>query len=126
MTRHNFTVKQQRQMAARSGGICEAGKGETEAMYGMESGETCLAKAIEFDHVVADKLKGTKPKSIDEGLHVCGFHHNNKTQDHDMPKIRKVNRINDKSQGIRPNYRPIPGSKASGVRKRMNGQVEWR
>ena len=124
--RHNFTVKQQRAMAERSGGICEAGKFETWAMYGMQEGQTCQSKGQEFDHVVADALRRTKPQSIDEGLHVCCFHHDHKTQEHDMPKILKAKRLDDRSQGIRRQYRPILGSKASGYRIRMNGTVEKR
>lgn len=122
--RNNFTVKQQKGMRDRSGGVCEAGKGETEKFYGMAPGDKCTRKATAFDHVTADALKRSKILSIDEGLHVCGVHHHIKTQTHDMPKIRKAVRIDDKSAGVKRRSRPIAGSKASGIRKRMNGNVE--
>ena len=105
--RHNFTMKQQRAMAERSGGICEAGKDGTEDFYGMEPGETCSEPAKEFDHVIADALKRTKIASIDEGLHVCVGHHCTKTHEHDRPMIRKAKRVREKNQGIRPYSRPI-------------------
>lgn len=127
MTRHNFTVRQQKDMDTRSGGICEAGKGGTEAFYGMASGETCQRKATAFDHVTADALKRTKPQSIDEGLHVCGLHHQIKTQGHDMPKIRKAQRIEQKAKGIKSrSHRPMQGSKLSRFKKSFSGKVTKR
>jgi hypothetical protein len=124
MTRNNFTLTQQKDMRKRSNDVCEAGKWETEAFYGMAPGETCQHSAEAFDHVTADQLKRTKIQSIDEGLHVCGVHHHIKTQSHDMPKIRKAKRIDAERHGVKRPSRPIPGSKASGIRKRMNGNVE--
>ena len=39
--------------------------------------------------------------------------------------IAKSNRVRERHLGIkRASSRPLPGSKASGIRKRMNGQVE--
>jgi hypothetical protein len=107
--RHNFTKKQMREMRQRSQDICEAGMGGTEHFYGMATGETCERKAVAFDHVVADALKREKPQSIDEGRHVCGEHHHDKTQKHDMPKIRKAKRTDEALVGIpkRRNSRPI-------------------
>jgi len=124
--RHNFTVTQQKDMRKRSQDICEAGKWETEAFYGMAPGETCKRPAEAFDHVTADALKRTKIQSIDEGLHVCGVHHHIKTQSHDMPKIRKAKRIDDERHGVKAQSRPIPGSKASGWKKSFSGEVTRR
>ncbi len=100
MTRHNFSKAQMRAMRERSGDVCEAGKFGTEAMYGMKPGETCDAKAQEFDHVTADALKRTKIKGIDEGLHTCKPHHKHKTHTHDIPKINKAKRIDEARAGI--------------------------
>ena len=124
--RHNFTIKQQKAMRERSGGICEAGKMETEPFYGMATGETCHHEAEAFDHVTADALKRSKIQSIDEGPHVCLIHHKIKTKSHDMPKIRKATRIDDRQSGIKRQSRPIPGSKASGWKLKMDGTVEKR
>lgn len=42
----------------------------------------------------------------------------------DVAEKATVYRKRSKHLGIKPKGRPIPGSKASGIRKRMNGQVE--
>lgn len=106
--RNNFTVKQQKGMNKRSGGVCEAGKDETETFYGMAKGERCQHKAQEFDHVTADALKRTKIKSIDEGLHVCKMHHDIKTNTNDKPKIAKAKRIDEAGAGITRPKQTIP------------------
>jgi hypothetical protein len=106
--RNNFTKGQMRDMRARSKDVCEAGSGGTEAFYGMQPGERCTAKATAFDHVTADALKRTKIKDISEGLHVCGNHHHVKTQTHDMPKIRKAVRLDEKAAGIEAPKAKIP------------------
>lgn len=124
--RHNFTLTQQKDMRKRSEDVCEAGKDETEAFYGMARGERCQRMAEEFDHVTADALKRTKIISIDEGLHVCKLHHDIKTNTNDKPKIAKAKRIDAERHGVRKQSRPMPGSKASGFRKRMDGTVERR
>lgn len=107
MTRNNFTVKQQKDMRKRSKDICEAGKGDTEAFYGMAPGERCTRKAQEMDHVTADALKRTKIKDISEGLHVCKLHHDIKTNTNDKPKIAKAKRIDEKGAGIKRNKQTI-------------------
>ena len=124
--RHNFTIKQQKAMRERSGGICEAGKMETEKFYGMTTGKTCHHEAQAFDHVTADALKRSKIQSIDEGLHVCLIHHKIKTKSHDMPKIRKAKRIDEKLSGIKRQGQPIPGSRNSPWKRKFNGTVERR
>ena len=124
--RHNCTIKQQKAMRERSGGIYEAGKMETEKFYGMAKGETCHHEAEAFDHVTADALKRSKIQSIDEGLHVCLIHHKIKTKSHDMPKIRKAKRIDERLAGIKRQGQPIPGSRNSPFKKHMDGMVTRR
>jgi len=51
----------------------------------------------------------------------CHRHH---TATVDVPVIRKTQRKEAKHLGARKSARPIPGSKASGIRKRMSGKVE--
>lgn len=108
--RNNFTKTQMRDMRSRSGDVCEAGRNDTEKFYGMQPGECCTAKATAFDHITADALKRTKIKGIDEGNHVCGPHHKHKTHTHDIPKINKAKRIDEKAAGIprKANKQPIP------------------
>ena len=100
MSRFEFTKKQKVAMLMRSKGVCEAGHEGTENFYGMRKGEICLSKAKEFDHVIADALKRERPRSADEGLHVCIVHHKNKTHKNDRPKIAKANRIRNSSYGV--------------------------
>ena len=125
--RYEFTMKQQREIRDRSNGVCEADKFGTYKFYGMGDADICHRKAVEIDHIVADGLKRAKPQSIEEGLHVCQDHHRAKTHGHDRPKINKAKRLRERGEGIkRRKGRPMPGSKASGLRKRMDGTVERR
>lgn len=41
-----------------------------------------------------------------------------------VPQVAKTKRIANKRANIKPKGRPLPGTKASGLRKRMSGQVE--
>lgn len=47
------------------------------------------------------------------------------TAKHSIPQVAKTKRIANKRAGIRtPKGKPMPGTKASGVRKRMDGRIE--
>lgn len=105
--RYEFSKPQKREMAARSGGICEAGKWETEKFYGMSKGQICKNPAAHFDHVTATELS-QRPVTIDDGLHVCLVHHRVKTHGHDRPKIKKARDIREKNQGITGPKKKIP------------------
>ena len=100
-TRNNFTAKQMKAMRERSHDVCEAGKFGTFKMYGMADADSCHRQACEFDHIVADALKRTVIKSIDEGLHICKIHHKIKTTKHDYPKIAKAKRISAHNAGVK-------------------------
>jgi 5-methylcytosine-specific restriction protein A len=51
--------------------------------------------------------------------------HRKHTAEIDAPRIAKTKRQRQKHLGIRhPTVRPLPGSRASGIRKRMSGEVE--
>jgi len=53
--------------------------------------------------------------------------HSLKTTKLDVPGIAKTKRILAKRiKADRPKSRPLPGTKASGLRKRMDGRVERR
>lgn len=105
--RYEFTKKQKRQIRDRSGGVCEAGKFGSYKLYGMDDADVCHRPAVDIDHIDADAIVQRKPVSIEEGLHVCDLHHKHKTHEEDRPKIRKVNRIIDKRQGITKPKRKI-------------------
>ncbi len=104
---YEFTKTQKREMDARSGGICEAGKWDTEKLYGMSKGQTCENAAQEFDHVVADQIARSRV-TIEDGLHVCFVHHKIKTHGHDRPAIQKIKDIREKNAGITAPKKPIP------------------
>jgi hypothetical protein len=107
-TRFEFTITQKREMAARSHGVCEAGKEGTHKFYGMAKGDICKMPAKEFDHVIADGLKRERPRSSDDGLHVCLVHHKIKTHTNDRPKIAKAKRIRERNIGITKSKKPWP------------------
>lgn len=51
--------------------------------------------------------------------------HKVKTAD-DLSKLAKGKRARERNLGIKRSARPMPGSRASGLRKRMDGSVERR
>ena len=58
---------------------------------------------------------------------LCGCCHREKTAQEDVPRMAKADRARRKiMDGEKRKSRPIPGSKASGWRKRMDGTVERR
>jgi 5-methylcytosine-specific restriction enzyme A len=76
----------------------------------------------ECDHIVALANGGENRESNLRVL--CCNCHKIKTRG-DVAEKAKIARIRDKHLGIRPHQsRPMPGSRASGIRKRMNGIVE--
>jgi len=92
--------------------------------------ENCGIKIIagngpEYDHIVAAALGGAA--DLDNCAVLCRNCHGAKTAQHDIPKIAKSNRVIKRNAGIkRRKGKPMPGSKASGWRKRMDGTVERR
>lgn len=89
---------------------------------GLECNER---RGIIFEHVTPDGLGG------DPTLENCKVHCKTcadvKTHTEDNPRMRKADRVLKQRFGLKPtSRRPMPGSKASGIRKRMNGTVEHR
>ena len=81
-----------------------------------------VCKRVEFDHVLPDALGG-KP-TLENCKAICEVCHRKKTKD-DIGRIRKADRQRDKDTGaFKKTSRPLPGSRASGIRKRLNGTVE--
>lgn len=78
-----------------------------------------------YDHVTPDGLGG-EPTLANCKL-VCNACHGTKTAEEDVPRMAKADRARRKiMDGEKKKSRPIPGSKASGWRKRMDGTVERR
>lgn len=124
-TRREFTAKQKLAMWERAKGRCE------------ECGRKIVGKLNpEYDHstpdAVADK---SNPLTIADGRCLCSECHDIKTFQQawgpasrgDVSEIAKTDRIIKKSAGVKKRKgRPMPGTKASGLRKRMDGTVERR
>ena len=77
-----------------------------------------------YEHVQPDGLGG------EPTLENCKVHCRNcadtKTFGDDNPRMAKADRVLKKNFGLTAKRNPMPGSRASGLRKRMNGTVERR
>ena len=109
--RQEFSKKVRLAAWDRAGGRCEA----------------CTRKLfvgdIFYDHIAPDGLTGAPTVANCQCL--CRSCHAVKTRI-DVANIARAKRREAKHLGIRSTSRPLPGSKASGWRKRMSGQVERR
>jgi hypothetical protein len=121
MNRHEFTKPTKRAALQRSHLVCEA-VGKT---YGLLLGQRCganLSYGVEFDHVILDA--NSKDNSLENCAAVCVRCHRWKSAKHDTPLAAKTVRQQDMARGIKKrSSRPMPGSKASGLKKCMNGEV---
>lgn len=79
---------------------------------------------FQYDHDIPDGLGGEP--TLDNCLVLCSACHGAKTAKVDVPRIAKTKRVKAAHLGIKATKRPMPGSRASGLRKRMNGKVERR
>lgn len=78
----------------------------------------------ECDHVIAICNGGQNRESNLQNL--CGWCHAQKTRA-DVGEKSLNRRVQSKNLGLhRPKGRPMPGTRASGIRKRMDGRVERR
>jgi 5-methylcytosine-specific restriction protein A len=109
MTRREFPAKIRLAAYERAGGHCEV----------------CTAKLypgkFRYDHRIPDALGGEP--TLQNCVVQCVACDAPKTAA-DQTTIAKSKRIRAKHAGIRKTTRPLPGSRASGIRKRMSGQVE--
>ena len=121
MSRNEFTAKTQRAAWDRSGGACEA---EGDA-YGLGHGVRCgrdLRQGVEYDHVDPDK--NSRDNSLANCAAVCPQCHRWKTSNRDAPLIAKTNHQQDKVRGVKKRSRsPMPGSRDSKFKRRMDGTV---
>lgn len=90
--------------------------------------EICTARLypprFHYDHILPDWLGG-KP-TLENCQCLCENCHRSKTSSQDVPRIAKAKRQRDKHIKARKYRKPMPGSRASGWRKRMDGTVERR
>lgn len=107
---HEFTAKIKIAAFERANGHCE------------ECG--CRLVSAQYDHILPVMLGG---ESTMENIQVlCIKCHRLKTTQADIPRIAKTKRIAAKHRGAKTTRNPLPGSKASGWRKRFDGTVERR
>src|SRR5215510_14599259 len=81
---------------------------------------------IRYEHINPDGLTGA-PTLENCGVY-CATCWRVKTYTYDIPAIAKAKRRERANIGAKARKgRPLPGTRASGIRKRMNGKVEkWR
>lgn len=115
MSRSEFPVSVRKAALARCGGICECGCGQPFTEHPKERPH--------YDHDLPDFLGGTNDLENCKVLRVCC--HQVKTYGQDMSKIVKVRRGQKDRKNLKANKSKIPGSKGTGMRKRMDGTVEW-
>lgn len=112
MTRRRISTRERVDIFQRNGGVCHLCQGR------ITSGE-----AWEVSHDTPLEMGGA-----DEGDNLKPAHakcHRIRTATVDVPQIRKAQRREAKHIGAKaPSRNPLPGSKASGIRKRMSGKVE--
>lgn len=78
-----------------------------------------------YDHDIPDALGGEPVLS--NCVVLCAPCHSAKTTGADVPRIAKTRRQRAAHIGAKTSKRPLPGSRASGIRKRMDGTVEkWK
>lgn len=121
MRRREFPKAERRKMLARSGGRCEA----TGPLFGLPEGVRCdgdLAYGLRFEHLQPDRAGGAP--TAENGAAVCPRCWRWKTDNHDQRVAAKGRRVEEKRTGVRQTSRPLPGSRRSGIRRRMNGEVE--
>lgn len=83
------------------------------------------ATGIEYDHIIRCELR--PDNGVDNCSPLCRNCHADKTHRFDIPQAAKGRRIRSKRIGAdQKRGRPLPGTKRSGWRKRMDGTVERR
>jgi hypothetical protein len=87
-------------------------------------GKVIRAGHLIFEHVQPDGLGG-EPTMANIAVY-CDVCADRKTFAEDNPRMQKADRVLKATFGLKRKKRPMPGSKASGIRKRMNGTVEFR
>jgi 5-methylcytosine-specific restriction protein A len=80
---------------------------------------------IFYDHHKADGLGGEP--TLENARVLCKNCHDAKTFGEDNPRMAKADNQRKRNFGIKARKgRPLPGTKASGLKKKMNGTVERR
>lgn len=129
MHRSEFTPKTKREALQRAAGTCEA----SGVKYGHKGDERCgesLSEGFQVDHVLeCREADDGGDNSLQNALCVCIPCHQYKTN-RVRQECAKSERLAGRKEktGSRWKWgsRPMDGTKASGMKKRMNGKVEFR
>src|SRR4051812_25861230 len=113
MKRQEFSRRTKLQAWDRSDGRCEVPWCNAKLQTGR----------IEYDHRIPNELGGDN--SLENCVVLCKPCHAAKTHKHDAPAIAKSRAVRASHVGARTVKRLIPGSKGSGLRKKLDGTV-WR
>ena len=79
---------------------------------------------FEYHHIIPKNAGGGN--ELKNCWLVCKPCHSVRTTKTDTPQAAKTKRIIKRAAGIKKSGRPLPGTKASGLRKKMNGEVQRR
>jgi len=127
--REEFSTEVRRAAWQRANGACEGRVMSIElSEYGFPKMVRCNAPIdlgeFHYDHIIP--YWTCRDSSLSNCQVLCRACHHRKTKG-DVKDIAKVKRLQDKRGKVRkPKGRPMPGTKRSGLRKRMSGQVERR
>jgi len=84
-------------------------------------GKVIRAGHLIFEHVQPDGLGGEP--TLENCKCYCDVCATRKTFDEDNPRMAKADRVLKATFGMKRKSRPIPGSKASGFKRKMSGVV---
>lgn len=80
-----------------------------------------IVAGAQYDHDIPDALGGEPV--LENCVVLCGPCHREKTSTLDVPMIAKAKRIEAKRMNAKKSRSPLPGSKASKWKRRMDGSV---
>lgn len=127
-SRREFSPDTKRQAVRRSGGICECHLLAKAGVLGFNvqgCGVQIGVGNCFFEHIEPSYFAGRN--DLDNIAAISRTCWKMKTAKYDIPKIAKTKRQQNMRFGIKSeSSTPIPGSKRSVFRKKMNGRVEWR
>lgn len=113
MSRKEFPASVRKAAYKRSGGICECGCGQPFSDHPKERPQ--------YDHELPDFLGGTNDLENCKVIRVAC--HLVKTYGQDMTQIKKVRRADKDRTNTGAVKRKIPGSKGTGIKKKLDGTV---
>lgn len=118
--RREFSVGTKRAARDRANGVCECRRipGWPGCGRPLGPGNTF------FEHIICDGAGGEP--TLENCAVLTKTCWRKKTSEHDQPTVAKTKRMRDRDSGIRRVSRPVPGSKSTRWRKRMDGTVERR